>query len=258
MKVFLILIFTLVSCDFSTGVSRRILKAQKFVNTYHYDEALKEYHQLVKLNIPEKVKHKIYYQIAEIYNLYLMDKKKALFYYDKVNDHYVDEKLRSITLKKATILSFELRDFSRVIKYYRYFLENKKVSSKEKNFYEFEIARSYFEMNQWDKAKEIFLLILKNSKNPYHARSLFYLGQIASYEKKDDLAISYWKTALKSEKKTQLETELKFYLANLYEHKQDLDNAYKYYYSIIESYPNPNVIKKRLEGVYNRKVSRRR
>ena len=47
-------------------------------------------------------------------------------------------------------------------------------------------------------------------------------------------------------------------MANAYETMERLKEAYNIYYSIVGEYPNNEVIKARLNSIYERKVARKR
>lgn len=73
-----------------------------------------------------------------------------------------------------------------------------------------------------------------------------------------DLAIIAFKKYIKIEKRRDIIVQAKFILANIYETKEELKKAYNIYYSILGEYPNAQVIKNRLESIYNRRVARKR
>lgn len=248
----------LFSCDFTTGVSRRILQAQEYVDEYKYFKALDEYDLLLQMNIPEKIEHKVYYQMAEIYNLHLQNKKNALFYYEKANDNYTDPKLKKVVMNKIVELSFELKNYDKAINIYQKFIKDKETSEDQKKTYAFKIAKAYFEKNDYKKAFENFRTISKDKDSTYRGEAFFYMGQIISYKKQYKEAIDYFKKSLNYETRLEKKIETKFYIANSYERIYDLEKAYDYYYSIVDFYPNPEIIKERLKSVYERKVSRRR
>ena len=50
----------------------------------------------------------------------------------------------------------------------------------------------------------------------------------------------------------------KFLLANTLESNEELKKAYNLYYSLLNEFPNTEVIKKRLSSIYNRRIARKR
>ena len=246
------------SCDFTTGVSRKILQAQDYVDNHQYQEAIDEYKVLLELNPPKKIQHKIYYQMAEIYSLYLLDGEKALKYYERIEDSLADNQLKKISLAKSAQLAFELKKYKKAIKYYENFIDSENFNEEEKNFFGMQMGISYYEMNDLKNAKRVLSKIADEKENPYRSQAYFYLGQVLSFEYNYDQAIEAWEKSLSFERESSKKIETKFYIANAYERQNKLEKAYKYYYSIIDFYPNPEIIKKRLEHIYQRKVSRRR
>ena len=63
---------------------------------------------------------------------------------------------------------------------------------------------------------------------------------------------------LKYEKNKDRIIEAKFMIANSYETKESLKEAYDIYYSILPEYPNPEVIKGRLKSLFTRRQARKR
>lgn len=258
----ILLLFLLIpfisACDFTTGVSRKILKAQDYVDNHQYDKAIEEYKVLLELDTPKKIQHKIYYQMAEIYSIYLLDGKQALKYYEKIQESLADENLKKTSLIKSAELSFDLKKYKRAIKYYETFIDSDNFSENEKNYFGMQMGIAYFESNNRKEAKRVLGKIANEKDNTYQSKAYFYLGQIYSYEVEYDMAIESWEKSLEVERDSAQKIETKFYIANIYEQQNKLEKAYKYYYSIIDFYPNPEIIKKRLEKIYQRKVSRRR
>ena len=248
----------LFSCDFTTGVSRKILQAQDYVDNHQYKEAIEEYQILLELNPPKKIQHKIYYQMAEIYSIYLLDGEKALKYYERIEDSLADSQLKKIALVKSAQLSFELKKYNKAIKYYEKFVDSDNFTEEEKNFFGMQMGISYYEKNDLKNAKRVLSKISEEKENNYRSQAYFYLGQVHSFEYDYGKAIESWQKSLEFERESAQKIETKFYIANAYERLNMLEKAYRYYYSIIDFYPNPEIIKKRLEHIYQRKVSRRR
>lgn len=244
MRLILLVIFIPLvnACSFNAGVSGEILKAQSYVDKLDYKQALKAYKKISKKDLPKNIEYKIYYQMAEIYNIYLQDLKSALIYYEKVGDNYKNEKIKKIALYKAAEISFFLKNYQKSIYFYT------KLSEKK---YLFEIALSYYEMNNWKKAEEKF-------KELKTTKSYFYLALIAEHRGKNEIAIDLFKKSILANGSKNDKVQSKFYLANLYERNMDLEKAYQYYYSILDTYPNPEIIKNRLNKIYMRKAARRR
>ena len=252
------LIPLIISCDFTTGVSRKILNAQDFVDNQQYQKAIDEYEVILELNPSETIKFKIFYQMAEIYSLYLINGEKALRYYELIENSLADNKLKKSAVIKASKLCFDLKKYNRAVIYFENFIESEEFSEEEKNYFGMQMGISYYEMNDLKNARRVLGKISETKDNPYRSQSLFYLGQTYSLQYDYDKAISLWEKSLELERESERKIETKFYIANSYERQNKLEKAYKYYYSIIDFYPNPEIIKKRLERIYQRKVSRRR
>ncbi|MCR9204791.1 MAG: hypothetical protein NXH75_09450, partial [Halobacteriovoraceae bacterium] len=126
------------------------------------------------------------------------------------------------------------------------------------DFYSFRYAISTFNRNQYAVSLDLFTKIKSNSRHEYSDRSNFYLGLIHFQKKKWKKAVEAWKVYLKKEKRRDNIVQTKFLMANAYETMERLKIAYNLYYSILGEYPNTEVIKNRLKGIYERRVARKR
>lgn len=107
-------------------------------------------------------------------------------------------------------------------------------------------------------ALEVLNKIQSDSSHQYYIRSFYYLGLIYFEEKEFNKALYVWQEYIKRETNKDNLVQAKFMIANIYESIENLKMAYDIYYSIVNDYPNPEVIQSRLTSLYNRRISRRR
>ena len=126
------------------------------------------------------------------------------------------------------------------------------------DFYEFRLALSYQGNGQFEQAKKLLRQIAYRSGHEFHVAALYQLGLLAFENKQWKDAIKYWNEYNQQETRKDNIVATKFLMANAYETMEDLEKAYNLYYSILGEYPNPEVVKNRLNAIYNRKVARKR
>jgi tetratricopeptide (TPR) repeat protein len=256
--IILLSILGLSSCDFTSGLNQDILSAQKFVDNQEFQEAVELYERVLKKNPSKTIKTKINYQLAEIYYLYLDEQLKALKYYQFIVDN-VDEPLWQVkSLEKIADINFSFaKNYHESIRAYN-ILMRVRPRLKNYDYYYFRVGEAHFEVGQYHRAREIFTQILSQPNNDHYVEAYYQLGLVEFYNKNWDKAVDYWMEYLKREKRKDQIVKVKFLIANAYESNEKLKEAYNIYYSLLSSYPNPEVLKARLKSLYARRVARKR
>ena len=248
----------LISCDFTPPINRKIIDAQNYISDQKYNQAAYLYEDILKSNPSSELRLKICYQLGELYSIYLGQYKKAVSNYEEVKNLTEDPLwLIKIEEKLADINFTYLKNYREAIKNYTR-LSEFVPKLKKHDFFQFQIAISYYKLNEREKAIATISTIQLDQNNEYFIRSFYYLGLIY-YEKKDyNKALFVWSEYLKRETKKENIVQAKFLVANVYEATENLKMAYDIYYSIANDYPNTQVIQNRLSTLYARRVARHR
>lgn len=255
-KIFLLLF--VISCDFTSAVNKEILNAQDHLLHQKYSEAITTYQNILKHNLPDSLKVKIYYQIAEVYSLYLNDGSKAVDAYEQIEILTQDLTWKIKAREKIAEIYFTmLKDFSKSASSYRSLIDGK-IETEKKDFYEFRLGISLRKLNKYIECEEIFKKISLNEKSNFYVLSFYELGLSYFYKKDWQKAIEAWFEYLKREKNKENIVLTKFMIANTYETNEKLKEAYDIYYSIASEYPNTEVIKARIKSLYTRRMARKR
>lgn len=258
-KLFILLmVLGFSSCDFTSGLNQDILSAQKYVDQQNFAKAVELYERVLKKNPSKIIKTKINYQLAEIYYLYLDEQVKALKYYQFIVDNVDDPLWQVKSLEKMADINFSFaKKYPEAIRSYQILM---KVKPRLGNYdyYFLRVGESYFEMGMYNKAREIFNQIISQPTNPYYVEAYYQMGLIEFYNKNWDQAVEYWMEYLKRERRKDQIVKTKFLIANAYESNEKLKEAYNIYYSLLPSYPNPDVLRARLKSLFARRVARKR
>lgn len=248
----------IISCDFTPPINRKIIDAQNYITTQQYEKAAYLYEEILKNNISTDLRIKFSYQLGELYSIYLGKYKKAVYYYSEAKQLTEDTVwLIKIEEKLADINFNYLKNYSEAIKNYSK-LSEIKPKLKNYDFFQYQIANSHFQQKQYQKAIEQLTIIQTNINNEYFVSSFYLLGLIYYEIKEYNKALFVWSEYLKREEKKEFIVKVKFLIANIYESTENLKMAYDIYYSIMNDYPNSDVIQARLKSLYERRVSRRR
>lgn len=257
-KLIWVFLTLFISCDFTSSTHKDILTAQQKFKEQKFEEAAWYYERVLEKSLPNVVKTKVEYQLADIYSIYLKNYKQAIKHFDKVLD-YAEEplwKVRSLE-KKANIYFNFLQKYDEAAKIYET-LMSFRPKLKDYDEYEYLVARSLIKMNQFKEAITRIDAIRKNENHDFYIRSFYDRGLISFYQKDWSNAIKYWFQYIKREPNRDRVVEAKFMMANAYESNEDLRRAYNLYSSIKDEYPNTKIIESRIKALYNRKVVRKR
>lgn len=255
-KILVLLFF--VSCDFSSGLHKDILKAQDYINNRNFKKAAIVYEGILKRKASKNIQIKIHYQLAEIYSVYLNNYEAALSNLDRILVESNEPSLQVKALEKMGEIYFDnIKDFEKSLKIYKR-LSGFIPKLAKQDYYIFKYSQSLFYLGKYLDSDELMKNLSINSTGEPKIRSYYYLGLSHFYRKEWDAAISYWFEYLKRETRKDHITNVKFLIANAYESSENLKEAYNIYYSIIGEYPNPEVIKNRLNSLYQRRVARKR
>ncbi len=261
-KIFwVVILFTtlsLLSCDFTPPINRKIIDAQNYITEQKYNKAAFLYEDILKSNPGPELRLKICYQLGELYSIYLGQYKKAVYYYNDVKDLTEDPLWLIKTEEKLADINFNYRkNYKDAIKNYTR-LSEFTPKLKKYDYFQLQIALAYYFLNDGENAIRQLTKIQSDPNGEYFVRSFYYLGLIY-FEKKDfNKALFVWSEYLKRETKKENIVQAKFLVANIYESTENLKMAYDIYYSIANDYPNRDVIQNRMTALYERRVSRRR
>ena len=246
------------SCDFTPPINRKIIDAQNYITEQEYAKAAYLYEDILKSNPAQDLRLKICYQLGELYSIYLGQYKKAVYYYNEVKELTEDPLWLIKTEEKLAEVNFNyLKNYKDAIKNYTR-LSQFTPKLKNFDFFQLQIALSYFYLNDKEAALSQLTKIQSDPNHEYFIRSFYYIGLIYFEQKDYNKALYVWLEYLKRETKKEYIVQAKFMVANAYESTENLKMAYDIYYSIANDYPNPDVIQNRLNSLYQRRVSRRR
>lgn len=253
---FIILFFLILwGCDFTPRIHKTILEAQDLLLAQKYDLAISKYESVLKTSSNEVIRTKILFQLSEIYLLHFGNNKKALSLLHSILDDTKDvdalikaeEKMGDIYFSFTHEYKKSASCYQRLIRFL--------PKLPDQNFYLYRYARSELGIGNYLKAIKIFNKLLKDKK--YAMDSQFFIGKCYFFNKNWVKAVETLSKYVANEKPEKL-IEAQFIIANSYEGIGNLKKAYDTYYSLLAYYPNPEVIRNKLNSIYQRQISSKR
>jgi tetratricopeptide (TPR) repeat protein len=254
-----IFLFTLlVSCDFTSGINKDILNAQELTEDKNYREAATIYENLLNASLRTSIRTKIHLQLAQIYTAFLPDLPKAIFHYKEVLKSDVEPIWQIKALEKLSEVYFSfLKDYRNAFLYYDQLI-NFHPPIENRDTYLINMVACLVELGDAPGVEQLIKKHNLDTNPATQVKVYWYKGLLSYYFKNWQQAITDWKTYLKYEQDKDKIIETKFLMANSYEMDEKLREAYNIYYSLLNEYPNKDVINSRINSLYSRRAARKR
>lgn len=245
-------------CGFSSGLYKDIIKAQDLITEQKFRKAVDVYESILLKKPSKNIQIKIKFQLGEIYSIYLSDYTKSLKNYNSIVFDSNEPVWQVKSLEKMGNIYYEnLHNYTKAKLTYYKLIKFIPVLEKQ-SFYKFRYALSIFQLKNYSEAIKSFNEIIDGEKNKSSLQAYYYLGLSHFYKQDWEKANKAWFEYLKRETRKDRIVKTKFLIANAYESSEKLKEAYNIYYSILGEYPNPKVIKNRLNSLYKRRIARKR
>ena len=257
--IFLGLLAAFTYCDFTSGLHKEILRAQQELGDQNFKKAAKIYESIIKKKPTDNILIKLHYQVSQIYSLYLNKNEKAISHLDRLVKLTKEPSWQIKALERKAVILFEnLKDYKQALNAYSV-LSGYQPPLEGTETYLYREAICLYKLNDFHKSYDRFV----NLSNTYPGsesgiRAYYYLGMIYYFWRSWDKANEQWFEYIKREKRKNKIVQAKFMIANSFEMNEKLKEAYNIYYSILGDYPNPLIIKNRLNAIYDRRVVRKR
>ena len=236
--------------------TKKIIRAQELISEKKYTEAVEEYKKVLEKNPPEVVK--IYYQIGELYSIYLSKYKESIEFYKKAVESAETPLWMVKSQEKMAEVNFSfVKDYKEAAKNYKKLVEFLPKLGKH-DFYQYRLALSYLNSRQLSHGYEVLKAIQANEKHEYFMKSMYQMGMYYFLKKQWAKSIEHWENYIRKEKRRDQIVRARFLMANAYETMNDLKKSYDIYYSLLARYPNMEVVRNRLQSIYFRRNTQKR
>lgn len=245
-----------IACDFSPPVYKKIIQAQGYLSKQKYREAVSLYEQILLVGPSDEIRSKIHYQIGDILSIYMGEHRLAIEHYEAIKKLNTGPEWQVRTEERIADVYFNyLKDYDKSIKSYRTLVDIRPALA-NRDLYFYRLAMSYLNKGDYSMAHTSFESLF--SIPEYRTLALYNIGLIHFYKQEWNDALRVWGEYLKIEKREGNLTEVKFFMANIYETTERLKEAYNLYRSILGKHPDTEIIQERLSSIYNRRVARKR
>ncbi len=191
------------------------------------------------------------FNAAEILNIYLHRYHEALLAYLQLERDYPDADLAARARRQvAEIYKNRLRDYNRAIVAYQKILD---AGATESDRIQYEVADSYFRLNNFEQARIEFDSLAKNyPESPLLAEVNFRIAVIHALEGALEEAEHTYRQVIETWPESPYTLEARFGLAAVLEEEENLVESLNILKELKGTYPNPEALKKKTEQVQER------
>jgi len=225
----------------------RFVKAQQLLQKEQFAEAADQFNRLYQQNPGFAHASDALFLRADILNRYLGDYQEALVCYLLLErDYPEDARLIEAYRQVAGIYKYRLEDFSRAIEAYQ------KVQARETesaDWVQYEIADSYFRLNNFEQARIEFASLLKTFPDSALAPEVqFRVAVTYALEGQLPEAAGAYQLVAERWPDSPYASEAQFGLAGVLEEQEELQKALQILEQL-EKYQNPDVLQQKIEKV---------
>lgn len=226
-------------------------RAERLQEEGNFADAAKIFETLYKRHPDFYLAEHALFQAAEIRNLYLKNYHQALLAYLLVEKDYPESPLAvKALLQVADIYKNRIRDYPRAIVAYQKLLDSGVTSGDQ---IQYEVADSYFRLNNFEQARIEFESLLKNYPDSHLTAEVHYRVAVsASLEGDLKKATEAFKLVSEKWPNGTYAVEARFGLAGVLEEREELVGALKELQGLRGIYPSPEVLEKRILQVQER------
>jgi TolA-binding protein len=233
-------IFVLVSCHSSDPVQREFFQAEKLVSEGRYTEAIDVYERYMDRHPKHGTSKDAALRIAVI--LQFPDTPKSL-----------------TALERRAELFVGMGNYLAALAEYQRLSSVVERVGKPADQYAYQAASLYLKMRDYDQAVvELVSFSKQFPKSEWVDEALFDLGETYFYQKEYKESAAAYKKLLKKYSKSPLKLRAEFNLALALEELGSWARAQKLYEGLLETYPNREVIEKKILQLQERRKRTRR
>lgn len=232
-------------------------RAEELLAQGSYDQAVKVLTELHREHPGHALGREALYKVAEVRSLYQQQFAEAILAFLAVEENYPnsDSGLQA-QREVADIYKNKLRDYPRAVVFYKQLLAR---GVEDSDRMQHEIADAYFRMNDFKQALlEYQTLRSDYPDSPLQAEIRYRMGITLSLQGKGKEAESVFREVISLWPQSPFALESKFSLAAVLEERDELAAAMKVLEELKGSYPNTELLNRRLEQLRERLVNKKR
>lgn len=225
----------------------RFSQAQELLSEGRYREAAKRLETLYRKHPNFEYAADALFQAAEIYNNHLHDDQAALVRYLLLERDYPGyEQMTLVNRRIADLYKYQLKDHLLAISAYQKVLDG---PTDQADWVQYEVADSYFRLNNFEQARIEFTSLLKNYPESELAPEVqFRIAVTYAVEGQLPEAAAAYRLVIERWPDSPYAPEARFGLAAVLEEQEELQKALDILESL-QDYPNAEVLQQKIDKV---------
>jgi len=259
----LLLLILLFACliwyvsGFDQRLEQDFNRAEELVTAKSYDQAVAVLSELHREYDNHALGRQALYKVGEIRSLYQQQHAEAILAFLAVEELYPNSETGLQAMRQvAEIYKTKLRDYPRAVEAFKRLLDRQLADSDR---IQHEIADSYFRMNDFKQALlEYETLRSSYPDSPLQAEVRYRMGVTLSLEGSGSEAETVFHEVISLWPQSPFALESKFSLAKVLEERDELAAAMKVLEELKGSYPNTELLDRRLTQLRERLANKKR
>ena len=257
-SLFFIILAAFYSCGYESGKSY-FDEGELLKERGKYSEAIEKYNYVVLHHAKESVAPEALYRMGEIYYRHLNEYEPAIVAFRRILiDYPRSVKCRPAQRHIAEIYMYKLNDYKNAIIEYQKAIPYY-AGSRDSERFQYEVANAYFNLKNFEQQRvELNLLLERYPATELQGEIYLQIGSSYYVEGRLDDALKTYRGVVKKFPSTPLSLEASFQIAVCLEEKENLTGALEALKEIENIYPNPKIVRNRIERIEKRLKRRRR
>jgi TolA-binding protein len=235
----------------------RYIRGEKMVGAGEYGEAVEIFRGIHQGHGKFRLAPQALFRSAEVLNHYLERYHEAILAYLMVEKDYPDtDQARKAQEQVAEIYKNSLRDYGRAIVAYQKLLDS---GAPDGDRIQYEVADSYFRLNNFEQARIEFESLLKNyPDSPLVAEVQYRIAVAYSLEGSSEEAEEAFRVTIEKWPGSPYTAEARFGLATVLEERDELKASLQILEELKGTYPNAEALAKKTDQVKERISKKKR
>lgn len=232
-------------------------RAEELVAQGSYDQAVTALTELHQDHPGHPLGREALYKAAEVRSLYQQQFAEAILGFLAVEETYPNSEIGLQAQRQvAEIYKTRLRDYPRAVAFYKQLLARGVTDSDRMQY---EIADAFFRMNDFQQGLLEYQALRDNyPDSPLQAEVRYRMGITLSLQGKPKEAEAVFREVISQWPQSPFTLESKFSLATVLEERDELMAAMTVLEELKGSYPNTELLNRRLEQLRERLVNKKR
>jgi Uncharacterized protein conserved in bacteria len=218
----------------------------------NFNRSIELYLRALKLYSSHPRTPEVLLRIGDTYNFSLANPQKAGTAYEMLTTRFPKSPEARQAFERSAEMYEKNGDYQKALLAYQGVIDNF-PDANDLDEFRYNVAMMALKLKKFEPARRALMAIVeKNPQTPIADKVIYQLGNAFFMDAGSRQAVEVLKVAVEKYPDSPLKPDMLFTLANAYEELGEFPTAMKIYKSILNIYPNPKVVEKKIEKLEKR------